>query len=139
MIFFLFCFFCDWLTGFEVTEVACCATGTFEMSYLCNENNPYTCKDANKYVFWDAFHPTDKTNKILAASLIGILRETFKWFCIYSLSLWRKTLSSLAVKKKSSVCGVLLVVWSSTYVNIMIIISPQIFVPRRSIDDLNLY
>ncbi|CAL9013652.1 unnamed protein product [Prunus brigantina] len=64
--------------GFEVAEVACCATGTFEMSYLCNENNPYTCKDANKYVFWDAFHPTDKTNKILAASVIGILRETFK-------------------------------------------------------------
>lgn len=73
-----FFFFCDWLTGFEVAEVACCATGTFEMSYLCNENNPYTCKDANKYVFWDAFHPTDKTNKILAASVIGILRETFK-------------------------------------------------------------
>ncbi|BFG26020.1 hypothetical protein CerSpe_122950 [Prunus speciosa] len=64
--------------GFEVAEVACCATGTFEMSYLCNENNPYTCKDANKYVFWDAFHPTDKTNKILAASVTGILRETFK-------------------------------------------------------------
>lgn len=36
------------------------------MSYLCDNINPFTCSDANKYVFWDAFHPTEKTNAILA-------------------------------------------------------------------------
>ncbi|KAJ4822073.1 hypothetical protein Tsubulata_046888, partial [Turnera subulata] len=35
--------------GYEVTGVACCATGTFEMSYLCNSHS-FTCPDANKYI-----------------------------------------------------------------------------------------
>ncbi|KAJ7964763.1 GDSL esterase/lipase [Quillaja saponaria] len=52
--------------GFEVASVACCATGLFEMGYACNENNMFTCTDATKYVFWDAFHPTEKTNQIIA-------------------------------------------------------------------------
>ncbi|CAN6574196.1 unnamed protein product [Malus baccata var. baccata] len=63
--------------GFEYAEKACCATGTFEMSYLCNQDNPYTCADANKFIFWDAFHPTEKTNKILADQVIGDLLDTF--------------------------------------------------------------
>ncbi|KAG8472474.1 hypothetical protein CXB51_035282 [Gossypium anomalum] len=46
--------------GFEDAETACCGTGFFEMSYLCDNMNPFTCSDANKYVFWDAFHPTEK-------------------------------------------------------------------------------
>ncbi|KAH7576676.1 hypothetical protein ACOSQ2_002809 [Xanthoceras sorbifolium] len=54
------------LYGFEVTEVACCATGMFEMGYACGRTNPFTCPNADKYVFWDAFHPTQKTNKIIA-------------------------------------------------------------------------
>ncbi|XP_022717905.1 GDSL esterase/lipase At4g26790 [Durio zibethinus] len=52
--------------GFEYAETACCGTGLFEMSYLCDQMNPFTCLDANKYVFWDSFHPTEKTNAILA-------------------------------------------------------------------------
>lgn len=64
--------------GFEVVEKACCSTGTFEMSYLCSEKNPYTCIDANKYVFWDAFHPTEKTNRIASNFLIPKLLAAFK-------------------------------------------------------------
>ncbi|KAL5725931.1 hypothetical protein ACHQM5_009015 [Ranunculus cassubicifolius] len=52
--------------GFENVDVACCGSGRFEMSYLCSQTNPFTCKDANKYVFWDSFHPTEKTNFIVA-------------------------------------------------------------------------
>ncbi|XP_035547346.1 GDSL esterase/lipase At2g04570-like [Juglans regia] len=52
--------------GFEVTSVACCATGMFEMGYSCNRDDLFTCTDANKYVFWDAFHPTQKTNSIVS-------------------------------------------------------------------------
>ncbi|CAK9163898.1 unnamed protein product [Ilex paraguariensis] len=52
--------------GFENAAIACCATGTFEMGYMCNKFSPFTCMDANKYVFWDSFHPTEKTNGIVA-------------------------------------------------------------------------
>lgn len=65
------------MAGFEVTEVACCSTGTFEMSYLCSQKSPWTCTDANKFVFWDAFHPTEKTNKIVTDHFIGLLFEKF--------------------------------------------------------------
>ncbi|KAK9268764.1 hypothetical protein L1049_000526 [Liquidambar formosana] len=56
--------------GFKYAAVACCATGMFEMSYLCNEFNPLTCTDANEYVFWDSFHPTEKTNAIVADRVV---------------------------------------------------------------------
>ncbi|KAI4352572.1 hypothetical protein L6164_006810 [Bauhinia variegata] len=54
------------LYGFDVTSVACCATGMFEMGYACNRGVMFSCSDANKYVFWDSFHPTEKTNQIIA-------------------------------------------------------------------------
>lgn len=52
--------------GFENAAIACCASGMFEMGYMCNNFIPFTCRDANKYVFWDSFHPTEKTNGIVA-------------------------------------------------------------------------
>ncbi|CAI9759918.1 unnamed protein product [Fraxinus pennsylvanica] len=54
------------LFGFDVAAVACCSTGMFEMGYTCDQLNPFTCSDASKYVFWDSFHPTEKTNKIIS-------------------------------------------------------------------------
>ncbi|PKI64189.1 hypothetical protein CRG98_015376 [Punica granatum] len=64
--------------GFDVVSVACCATGLYEMSYLCNRQSPFTCTDASKYVFWDSFHPTEKTSQILAEYLIkSLLLPTF--------------------------------------------------------------
>ncbi|KAJ0045660.1 hypothetical protein Pint_04056 [Pistacia integerrima] len=56
--------------GFVDAAKACCGTGMFEMSYLCNKRNPFTCPDASKYVFWDSFHPTEKTNWIIADHLV---------------------------------------------------------------------
>jgi phospholipase/lecithinase/hemolysin len=67
-----------YFAGFEEAEKACCSTGTFEMSYLCSDKNPFTCKDANKYVFWDAFHPTEKTNRIASNYLIPKLFAAFR-------------------------------------------------------------
>ncbi|KAK6919284.1 GDSL lipase/esterase [Dillenia turbinata] len=58
------------LFGFDVTAVACCATGTIEMGYTCDRYNPFTCTDASKYVFWDSFHPTEKTNSLISAHVI---------------------------------------------------------------------
>ncbi|KAI8552054.1 hypothetical protein RHMOL_Rhmol06G0234600 [Rhododendron molle] len=58
------------LYGFDVSSVACCATGMFEMGYMCNRYTAFTCTDASKYVFWDAFHPTEKTNRIISDHLV---------------------------------------------------------------------
>ena len=67
------------LAGFDVVGKACCSTGKFELSYLCNELSPFTCSDANKYVFWDAFHPTEKTNHIIVNSFLDKLLAYFRW------------------------------------------------------------
>ncbi|KAK7306628.1 hypothetical protein VNO77_44579 [Canavalia gladiata] len=52
--------------GFQVTSMACCATGMFEMGYACSSASSFSCIDASRYVFWDSFHPTEKTNGIIA-------------------------------------------------------------------------
>jgi phospholipase/lecithinase/hemolysin len=36
------------------------------MGYLCNDVCPLTCDDANKYFFWDSFHPTEKVNQFFS-------------------------------------------------------------------------
>ncbi|XP_050208386.1 GDSL esterase/lipase At2g04570-like [Mercurialis annua] len=62
--------------GFEVTGVACCATGMFEMGYACARSNPFTCTNADKFVFWDSFHPTQKTNQIIANYVVSRVLST---------------------------------------------------------------
>jgi phospholipase/lecithinase/hemolysin len=52
--------------GFQVTSMSCCATGMFEMGYACSRASFFSCVDASRYVFWDSFHPTEKTNGIVA-------------------------------------------------------------------------
>ncbi|CAN8326056.1 unnamed protein product [Cochlearia groenlandica] len=64
--------------GFENVRSACCGTGYYEMSYLCNKKNPFTCPDASKYVFWDSFHPTEKTNFIVASHVLKTDLARFK-------------------------------------------------------------
>ncbi|KAK7304983.1 hypothetical protein VNO77_42880 [Canavalia gladiata] len=56
--------------GFEEAGRGCCGTGRFEMGFMCDPNSPFTCKDANKYVFWDAFHPSEKTSQIVSNYLV---------------------------------------------------------------------
>ncbi|KAL8474247.1 hypothetical protein ACS0TY_030197 [Phlomoides rotata] len=63
--------------GFEVASIACCATGMFEMGYLCDQMNPFTCTDAKKYVFWDSFHPTEKTSQIIVDHLLKTSLRVF--------------------------------------------------------------
>jgi phospholipase/lecithinase/hemolysin len=60
------------LAGLENVEEGCCATGKVEMSYLCNEKSPDTCDDADRYFFWDSFHPTQKVNQFFAKKTLDL-------------------------------------------------------------------
>ncbi|KAL9669041.1 hypothetical protein QQ045_006582 [Rhodiola kirilowii] len=64
--------------GFEVAAEACCGTGLLEMSYLCNRHSLLTCDDASKYVFWDSFHPTEKTIRVIVDDLMPKLKAYFR-------------------------------------------------------------
>ncbi|PHT47318.1 GDSL esterase/lipase [Capsicum baccatum] len=57
--------------GFAEANRGCCGTGTVETtSLLCNPKSPGTCSNATQYVFWDAVHPSQAANQVLADSLI---------------------------------------------------------------------
>ncbi|TXG52023.1 hypothetical protein EZV62_021192 [Acer yangbiense] len=56
--------------GFEVANKGCCGTGELEVAVLCNKLSPTTCSDDSSYVFWDSYHPTEKTYRTLVSSLI---------------------------------------------------------------------
>lgn len=56
--------------GFEVVNKGCCGTGLIEASILCNPTDT-TCRDVEKYVFWDSYHPTERAAKILVQQVLS--------------------------------------------------------------------
>ncbi|KAE8731854.1 GDSL esterase/lipase [Hibiscus syriacus] len=55
--------------GFNVVERGCCGIGRNQGQITCLPfENP--CTNRNQYVFWDAFHPTEAVNAILARRAI---------------------------------------------------------------------
>ncbi|KAI3775751.1 hypothetical protein L1987_45503 [Smallanthus sonchifolius] len=50
--------------GFKVSNTSCCNVDT-AVGGLCL-SNAHVCKNRHEYVFWDAFHPSDAANAILA-------------------------------------------------------------------------
>ncbi|KAL6640237.1 hypothetical protein ACP70R_022086 [Stipagrostis hirtigluma subsp. patula] len=57
--------------GFARADVGCCGSGVYEMGYTCSAWDARTCADAGRYVFWDAVHPTDRANGIVADYLLN--------------------------------------------------------------------
>ncbi|MED6108847.1 hypothetical protein PIB30_028047 [Stylosanthes scabra] len=57
--------------GFSESRRACCGTGLYEASIICNlnSNSLGICSNASKYVFWDASHPSQDASKIMAINL----------------------------------------------------------------------
>ncbi|CAI0382538.1 unnamed protein product [Linum tenue] len=56
--------------GFEISEKGCCGTGVLEVSILCNKLTP-PCSNINAHVFWDSYHPTEKTYRVLVTTLLA--------------------------------------------------------------------
>ena len=52
-------------TGFEVVDKGCCGVGRNNGQVTCLPLQQ-VCDDRSKYIFWDAFHPTEAANIILA-------------------------------------------------------------------------
>ncbi|KAG7555392.1 GDSL lipase/esterase [Arabidopsis suecica] len=51
--------------GLVVSNEACCGNGRYGGALTCLPLQQ-PCLDRNQYVFWDAFHPTETANKIIA-------------------------------------------------------------------------
>ncbi|KAM7259281.1 hypothetical protein ACFE04_015022 [Oxalis oulophora] len=64
--------------GFKVANKGCCGTGVIEVSVLCNPlDSAHSCTQASDYVFWDSYHPTDKTYKILTQEVLDSVENKF--------------------------------------------------------------
>ncbi|XP_050368606.1 GDSL esterase/lipase At5g37690 [Argentina anserina] len=57
--------------GFKVSNTSCCNVDT-SLGGLCLPNSKL-CRNRKDYVFWDAFHPSDKANAVLADKLFSRL------------------------------------------------------------------
>lgn len=59
---------CDvFLTGFTVLNEPCCIVSNYTGKGQCAANTT-PCSDRDKYVYWDAFHPTEIANKLLGGA-----------------------------------------------------------------------
>ncbi|MQM17650.1 hypothetical protein Taro_050622 [Colocasia esculenta] len=55
--------------GFSESTKGCCGTGALEVSVLCNSLTSLTCEDDTSFVFWDSYHPTERTYGIITEKL----------------------------------------------------------------------
>lgn len=59
------------VAGFKVSNTSCCNVDT-TVGGLCLPNSKL-CGNRKDYVFWDAFHPSDAANEVLAEKLFSSL------------------------------------------------------------------
>ncbi|XP_047328237.1 GDSL esterase/lipase EXL1-like [Impatiens glandulifera] len=55
--------------GFDVVDRGCCGTGLIEVTFTCNPITK-TCPDNTKFLFWDAYHPTETGYRILVKRVL---------------------------------------------------------------------
>jgi hypothetical protein len=77
-----------WHAGFENVEQGCCGTGLIETSVMCGLDEPFTCQDADKYVFFDSVHPSEQTYRILADHILNTALRVFLWVCDVICTSW---------------------------------------------------
>nr|CAD1830841.1 unnamed protein product [Ananas comosus var. bracteatus] len=52
--------------GFVTSKIACCGQGPYNGIGLCTELSN-VCPDRNIFAFWDAYHPTERANRIIVS------------------------------------------------------------------------
>ncbi|KAF3328131.1 GDSL esterase/lipase [Carex littledalei] len=55
--------------GFKTGKVACCGQGRYNGIGICNMLSNL-CKNRNEYVFWDAYHPTERANRLIVNQMM---------------------------------------------------------------------
>ncbi|KAG0512304.1 hypothetical protein BDA96_10G001800 [Sorghum bicolor] len=63
--------------AFGLIEVSrgCCGSGVIEVGQTCRGRR--TCGDPSKYLYWDAIHPTETMNQIIANAMMDSVRELY--------------------------------------------------------------
>lgn len=56
------------LLGFTDSKVACCGQGPYNGVGLCTFLSNL-CPNRGLYAFWDAFHPSEKANRIIVQQM----------------------------------------------------------------------
>ncbi|CAI9768704.1 unnamed protein product [Fraxinus pennsylvanica] len=56
--------------GFTTSNVACCGQGPYNGLGLCTTASNI-CPNRDLYVFWDAYHPSEKANKIIVDAMFN--------------------------------------------------------------------
>ncbi|KAJ4776237.1 GDSL esterase/lipase [Rhynchospora pubera] len=52
--------------GFVTSKIACCGQGPYNGIGLCTIFSN-VCSNRDAYVFWDAYHPTERANRIIVS------------------------------------------------------------------------
>jgi phospholipase/lecithinase/hemolysin len=65
------------MPGFENVAQGCCGTGLIELSFLCVLDEPLTCEDTDKYVFFDSAHQTERVYKMEASEMLNTSLAVF--------------------------------------------------------------
>ncbi|TVU30455.1 hypothetical protein EJB05_22080 [Eragrostis curvula] len=55
--------------GFATAKEACCGQGPHNGLGLCTPASNL-CRDRTKYVFWDAYHPTERANRVIVSQFM---------------------------------------------------------------------
>uniref|UniRef100_A0A7N0T4J7 Uncharacterized protein n=1 Tax=Kalanchoe fedtschenkoi TaxID=63787 RepID=A0A7N0T4J7_KALFE len=61
--------------GFKVSDRGCCGAGGLEAGVFCNPLIPVTCRNTSTSVFWDAYHLTERTYKIVSDYITSTYRD----------------------------------------------------------------
>jgi len=56
--------------GFVTAKVACCGQGPYNGLGLCTPLSNL-CSNRGQYVFWDAFHPSEKANRLIVEEIMS--------------------------------------------------------------------
>lgn len=68
----------SWTVGFEVVDKGCCGVGKNNGQITCLPLQT-PCDNRQKYVFWDAFHPTEAANILLANKAYSSKSKSFSY------------------------------------------------------------
>ena len=57
------------VAGFVTSKVACCGQGPYNGIGLCTPASN-VCPNRDVYAYWDAFHPTERANRIIVGQFM---------------------------------------------------------------------